>query len=382
MKKKALIISCFDWYEKRIKPIQESLSENYEVTIISSDFDHILKKRITKRYKDIIYVNVPSYKKNLSLKRIFSHLIFGKKVSRILTEVEPDLIYLLMPPNNTAQYCLKYKKKRTKVIYIIDIIDMWPESFPLGGLRKLPIFKMWANMRNKSLLNADYVVTECTLYQEQISHLLKSNDNIDTLHLFKEQNEDENSLVNLYAIQKKSLIEKRLVLGYLGSINHIIDIEGIKKLLVGLKQAGYEVDIHIIGDGESKEVFLESLNSVGASIHFYGKVFDEVQKIKILGNCDYGLNMMKNNVTVGLTIKSIDYFSYGLPIINNIKGDTWKLVEEENVGVNYNGDINILISEIQRDLLREKTQNTLKCYQNYFTKEVFEKKIKEIILKL
>ena len=35
-----------------------------------------------------------------------------------------------------------------------------------------------------------------------------------------------------------------------------------------------------------------------------------------------------------MTIKSMDYFSMGVPIINNIKGDTWELVEKEKVGVN------------------------------------------------
>ena len=44
--------------------------------------------------------------------------------------------------------------------------------------------------------------------------------------------------------------------------------------------------------------------------------------------------MMKSNVCVGLTMKSVEYLAFGLPILNTIRGDTWDLVEKEKVGYN------------------------------------------------
>ena len=42
--KRAVLISCFDWYDTRLKPIRDILIEmGYEVTVLTSDYDHIRK---------------------------------------------------------------------------------------------------------------------------------------------------------------------------------------------------------------------------------------------------------------------------------------------------------------------------------------------------
>lgn len=43
---------------------------------------------------------------------------------------------------------------------------------------------------------------------------------------------------------------------------------------------------------------------------------------------------MKSQVCVGLTMKSVEYLAFGVPILNTIQGDTWRLVEDEKVGYN------------------------------------------------
>jgi iron uptake system EfeUOB component EfeO/EfeM len=40
--KKAIFISCFGWYERRIKPIAEILeNRDYKVTVLVADFDQL-----------------------------------------------------------------------------------------------------------------------------------------------------------------------------------------------------------------------------------------------------------------------------------------------------------------------------------------------------
>ena len=41
---------------------------------------------------------------------------------------------------------------------------------------------------------------------------------------------------------------------------------------------------------------------------------------------------------MGLTMKSIDYLSFGLPLINTIGGDTWDIIEKYGIGVNVDPD--------------------------------------------
>ena len=78
--------------------------------------------------------------------------------------------------------------------------------------------------------------------------------------------------------------------------------------------------------------------------------------------------MMKKMVCVGLTMKSIDYFEFGLPLINNIKGDTWDIIEKEKCGINIS---------IDNETLKE---NIVSYYSNDMrsnSRKVFEKKLSE-----
>ena len=74
-----------------------------------------------------------------------------------------------------------------------------------------------------------------------------------------------------------------------------------------------------------------------------------------MNRCHFGLNIMKSSVCVGLTMKSVDYFRFGLPIINNIPGDTRQLVEEKGIGVQLE-DREKLLSLTGEDCLRMRSQ--------------------------
>ena len=66
---------------------------------------------------------------------------------------------------------------------------------------------------------------------------------------------------------------------------------------------------------------------------FHGAIYNTGEKLAIMNRCHFGLNIMKSSVCVGLTMKSVDYFRCGLPIINNIPADTKDLVAEQGIGL-------------------------------------------------
>lgn len=337
--KKAVLISCFDWYKKRLEPIRELLvSLGYDVTVLMSDFNHVKKAEIVERHPECTYIHVPSYKKNISLNRIKSHFVFGKCVKNKLDQLSPDFIYLLLPPNNTAKYCFQYKGNHPDTKFVIDIIDLWPESMPIGFFRKTPIAWIWKKWRDDAIKIADYVFTECDLYQEKLVDILPPK-KTSTLYLFKERTEEEKKLIEETIRNKKK--DGVVRFAYLGSMNNIIDIDGVCHVLKKYVNSGRKCELHAVGDGESRKKFERLVREIGVETYFYGPIFDEIKKIKILAPCDYAFNMMKECVSVGLTIKSIDYLSYGLPLINNIKGDSWKMVRVDALGINVSDKINI-----------------------------------------
>jgi len=319
---KLAIVSCFsgqrnemiyDWCKAR----------GMDAALISSDFDHITKRKITDKNAEFIYIKTQPYYKNMSLQRILSHRAFARDAFDYIETLAPNLIYVSVPPNFMAHYAAKYKRKHPQTKIYFDLIDLWPESFPVGNIKNYPPFTFWRRLRDANLNIADKVVTECGLYQERLAGVV-----------------DKSKMQILYMARHDSgikiatqLDEQRIQLCYLGSINSIIDIDTIAALIRGV--AKYKpVVLHIIGDGESREQLIESAKNAGADVKFYGKVFDEQKKHEIFSRCHFGLNIMKDTVCVGLTIKSIDYFEAELPIINTIRGDTTRLVDERGIGWN------------------------------------------------
>ena len=367
--KRALMISCFDWYKARIEPIRHFLiDKGYDVTVLIADYDHIKKRPIEKKFPECTYVSVPQYKKNISFKRLYSHLHFGQSVSKKLKKMAPDLIYLQLPPNNIARYCKTYKQKHPDTVLILDIIDLWPESMPVDRIRNLPPAKVWRGWRDNCIDVADHVFTECRLYQEKLN-LDKSRTS--TLHLFKNQTEEEKSLV-VDIIKKREKRDGLVKFAYVGSMNNIIDIEGISAVIKSFVDKGYKCELHAIGDGESRSQFESAVKQTGCQTIFYGVIFDEKEKIRILAPCDYAFNMMQDRIAVGLTIKSIDYFSYGIPVINSIPGDTHELIAENGVGINYDAEKGIVINNIDH-------RKVLAFFDDQFTKTGFEKAVASAI---
>lgn len=365
---KAILISCFGYYELRLKHVEKVLQQRgYEVKVVFSNFDHILKKTATYENKNLILVDVPSYKKNISFKRMFSHLMFSHNLNAVLKTEKPDLIYALVPPNTIARSVIRYKEANINTKVIFDVFDLWPESFPIGT-SKFPLFIPWKNIRNKALKKADYVFLECEYYRKYINEYLPMHKN-DVLYLSKSEMEKELTY---------NIDSEQLNFCYLGSINHIIDIDAIVSFLVNVKK-NRAIKLHIIGDGENKTRFLDLLDENNINYQFYGKVFDDNEKSKIFQECHFGINMYTENVVIGLTMKSLDYFQVGLPTINMNIYDTGHLVEEYQSGYNLNNErMENVVAEISSLTLAEWNEmhiNTLKMFNELFSSIACEGKL-------
>lgn len=327
--KKAVCISCSDHYDHRLHIAADCLhARGYDTTYITSDFDHTRKEAFTCSVEGCVQIPARPYQKNLSLDRILSHRNFARDVFHYLESQpqQPDVLVILLPPNFLAHYGAKYKKRHPQVKLIFDIFDLWPETFPGSTAKKLlaPVFRVWAALRDRNLNKADFVITECEMFRK-ILHLPEATSKTIWLCANPLQAEPPQS----------QLREDALELCYLGAINNIINIPDICNLIREIT-AKKPVILHIIGKGERQDEFVEEAAKAGAEVIFYGAVYDENKKREIMDHCHFGLNIMKTSVCVGLTMKSVDYFRYSLPIINNIPADTQTLVEQQGIGVQLN----------------------------------------------
>ena len=325
MTKKAYLISCSDHYGHRLHVADSCLrSRGYDTTYITSNFDHTGKVVFTCKVDGCVQLPARPYQKNLSVARILNHREFARDVFRYIESQpqQPDVLVALLPPNFLAHYAAKYKKRHPNVKLIFEIFDLWPETFPGGLVKKIlaPAFWVWGAIRDRNLGAADYVVTECEMFRQKLGLSERSK----AIWLCAEP----------LTIEKPQpqLRTDALELCYLGAINNVISIPDICGLLKELTPHR-KVILHIIGKGERQQEFIDEATAAGAEAIFHGAIYDEAEKLAIMNNCHFGLNIMKSSVCVGLTMKSVDYFRFGLPIINNIPGDTKQLVEEKGIGV-------------------------------------------------
>ena len=377
--KKAAIISCNDNYDydTRTKYVCRFLeTKGYKVHFIVADFDHRKKtKYVAKHPGDIEYIAVPEYKKNLSVSRIVSHIQFASKVGELVSKREYDLVYHCAPPNSTIKSISK-AKKRKQFMLITEIGDMWPETMPINSRLKAILFApfyYWRSLRDNYLFNSDVIIAECDLFKER---LVKNTGlkNIETLYFCKEE-----AYVN-YKLERDMF--DTIELCYLGSINNIVDYDIVGVLVKELSKRK-RIRVHIIGDGEKKNMMIKQIEESGGEVCFYGMVFDDEKKKSIFSKCHYALNVMKTDVFVGMTMKSLDYFCFGLPVINNIGADIGRMVSEYKIGFNIDMNNYKAVSEgiiaMRPDEYSLLRKNVEKAHRLHFSIESFDEKMKEII---
>ena len=331
-----VIVNCFETLEHRVELLRRYfLQQGKRVHVLTSDWEHFPKRIRNQCPEGYELIHVRPYNRNMSVDRLRSHHQFAQKVQERLEEINPKLIWTFVPPNSLAECTATYKEHHPKVKLVMDMMDMWPETMPICGIKTLPPFSQWRELRDKWVGRADAVVTECNLFQKPLEGKCDP-EKMHTLYLAREWSNVSGEV---------DLPKDRIALCYLGSINHIIDINCIGRIIRSL---GAAVDLHIIGDGEKRKALIDTAKKAGANVIFYGKVYDRGEKQKIMDQCHAGLNIMKKSVFVGLTMKSMDYFECGIPIINNIKGDTWNYVDECGIGINITEDVTISAEQIVR----------------------------------
>ena len=113
---------------------QEFFNRGYEVELVTSDFYHALKKvRPEPNYEKypftITLCHEPQYSKNVSIKRLYSHYVWGHNVLKYIKSCKrTDIIYCAIPSLTVASKLATFCKKNS-ILFVIDIQDLWPEAF-------------------------------------------------------------------------------------------------------------------------------------------------------------------------------------------------------------------------------------------------------------
>lgn len=310
------------------------------VEVVTSDFFHADKIfRDTESIKSkwtfkITFLHENRYKKNFSFKRIFSHLFFAYKLSNYLKRrKKPDVIYLAFPPISSSKIVAKYCKKN-KLQYLVDIQDLWPESFGIKlGTNWLVQLLMSPLKRceNYVFANASMVAGVSTEYMNRGLSVNKKHKTGFSIYLGTDGSRVENALRNF---TKKS-DSHYFHIAYCGNLGRSYDFINVFKALAFLSNKGYQnLVLEIFGSGEMEENLKKMAALYFKNTNFYGYLpYDEM--LRKLSLCDVALNPIVRSSRSSIVNKVGDYAAVGIPVVNSQNDAEYRqLVDEYKCGLN------------------------------------------------
>lgn len=313
----------------------------HKVEIIVSDFEHGTKRHRKKNsikyeaYKtDITVLHEPGYPNNKSLKRLWSHFVWGKNVERYLRGRENvDVIYCAIPSLTAsvkaANYCLRNSAK-----FIIDVQDIWPEAFVLAIKNKVLqlAFKPIEWYVNKAYSKADAVVAVSDTYADRALSVNKKGAKGLSVFLGNDGELFEDSR-NSYKVSKP---EGMLQLCYIGTLGYSYDLKcAIEGVYLYNKVNGMpHLQFVVMGAGPLQEEFMNYAKEMQIDALFTGKVaYSEM--VARMCSCDILINPIMKNAPQSITNKVGDYALAGLPVISTQENQEYRdLVEGYQCGIN------------------------------------------------
>lgn len=295
-----------------------------ECTYLTSDFFHFTKEyRDTDKLRELSkveFLHVPTYEKNISVKRLINHYVWGKKVLQYLNKQgqKYDLIVSAFPPIH-SNYQLAKWSLRNQIPYLIDIQDLWPEAWIPSSVKSMAdlIMKPLFYQRNYACRHATAI---CSVSKDYLN--LLASENIPSQVFYLGWNPSKKDVLESYSSKDKQTI----TVVFIGSSSSLPLIESIIKSSDKIPR---KYTFYFIG---RSELFLKPPADISENIHIAYDL-EEDAKNDILAKADIGLVLVNLRLKSRLPNKVFSYLGAGLKLITNIKGgELQDLIEENDLG--------------------------------------------------
>lgn len=320
----------------------------YPVTLVTGDFNHYKKqvrnveqfKNEYPEYSDIVFLHMPAYLKNISLKRYFSEKYWSHQFNKWFKDHanEFDVVFFSDIDYNLPvdRICNKYKVKK-----IVDIRDLRPEAFKVvvknDLLYRILFFPMKCKA-NKAYSCADEFVAVSQEYLDRgLMANSKSKDPVvvylgSTLEKFFDGIEKySNDIV-------KPDGEKWVT--YAGTLGESYDLFTLLDAAKKIEDVyGKKIAFKILGQGPDEEKLKKYVEAIGvSSVEFVG--FLPYEKMAaVLNKSDITINAVKKNASQSIINKVADYLAAGKPMLNSCTcKEQQDMVDIYEIGLNYEAE--------------------------------------------
>lgn len=346
-------IECFESNNSRFVYLAKLFAKSDEnnVEIITSDFNHIKKEKFNKVGEltgiKITACHEPGYPKNVCLKRFNSHKKLSKNIKEYLEKrKKPDIIYCAIPSLAVGKTVAKYAEKNG-IRFIIDVQDLWPEAFKM--VFNIPIISniIFYPMKRE----ADYIYARAddivAVSETYCNRALMVNKKVGQgLSVFLGT---DLKYFDKCAEKNKVEFDDDLVrIAYIGTLGHSYNIPIVIDAIRYLNDKGINnIRLIVMGDGPLKEKFESYAREKQIDAEFLGRL-EYAKMVGTLCSCDIAINPISRGAAQSIINKVGDYAAAGLPVINTQENNEYRnLVEEYKIGFNCeNNNSNDLAEKI------------------------------------
>lgn len=351
-------------FESRIRTIKFAhylTQMGYDVTIFGSSFMHNMnldlindnKIYLEKKYDDLNFVHIKtiSYKKN-SIQRFIGLFQFHIKLYFLRNKFKkPDIIvHTALPPFGNIIY---FAARKLKAKYIVEVLDLWPESFVDLGLikKKNPLLILLYAAEKWLYKKADKIVFSIEGGKDYIVDKKwdqKNGGPISLEKVFYINNgvdiNDFNNFKNLYKINDLDLEDQGVKkVTYIGSIrlaNNLIELIKAAEIL----KDHSNIKFLIYGDGDDRkslETFCKENKLL--NVIFKQKWINPLFVPYVLSKSDVNILNYKSGEFGkygGSQSKLFQYLASGKPICSNLKM-MYCPINQFNLGIakEYNSEV-------------------------------------------
>ena len=397
MKKKILIIANFTklpWEKgnSRFPYIIDLIDkEKYDVELVTSSFSHEDKRQREKQPEEmkldykITLIEETGYKKNVSLRRFYSHHIFAKNVEKHLGNIErPDVIYCAVPSLAVAKVAAKYAENND-INFIIDIQDLWPEAFKM--VFNIPvisdiIFYPMKKTADYIYSKANSIVAVSKTYANRAAIVNKNFDKKLSVFLGTDLEYFDEAHKKFEIVPFDDVVR----VAYIGTLGHSYDIKCVIDSIKILNDKGIKNILFVVmGNGQMKEEFEAYGKEQKVNCDFTGRLaYDEM--IGRLCACQIAVNPIRKGSAGSIINKVGDYAAAGLPVVNTQESKEYrKLVEDYQIGFNVENGNAIELAEKLELLYKDESlrkrlgKNNRRLAEEKFDRARTYKEIKKLI---
>lgn len=296
-----------------------AIEMGHDVTVITSSFYHTKKSQRTYNiqalYKTVL-IKEPSYKRNVTIKRIIAHSLFAERTLKYLCSLQkkPDIIYLFVPPTGLAEKVVRYAKQN-HIRIVIDVLDLWPEAFSMlmpDAVAKLLLAPMKKSVEY-AYENADEIVAVSNTYVQRAIRNNPSSNIGHSVFIGTDMDYFDSIAKDAPALEGKL---RPITMAYIGMLGHSYDLCGVMDAMALLREQGYDdTELLVMGDGPLREKFESYARNKDLPVRFTGRLaYDDM--IKKLVKCDIGINVLIGKSDASIINKHADYVSAAIPVIN------------------------------------------------------------------